>query len=375
MKKHNKIIVSVTNDLFSDQRVHKVCVFLEENGISVTLVGRKLKNSPVLPHRNYKTKRMRLWFNSGPLFYANYNLRLFFYLLFSKADKLLSNDLDTLLANYLASKLKTNCELIYDSHELFTEVPELIHRPKTRAIWLRIENWIFPKLQNVYTVNESISKIYENKYNVKVNVVRNVSPIWQPIDIPSKQELKIPEETKLIILQGAGINIDRGAEEAVEAMKYIKGAVLMIVGSGDVIPLLKHNVKTQNMEGKVVFFDRQPYNTLMFYTHYADLGLTLDKNTNENYQLSLPNKIFDYIHASTPIVASNLKEVANIVLKYKVGEVIESHNPKKIAEKINSILFDDDKLNNYKTNCQKAAQFENWQKECSVLKKIFIESN
>ena len=374
MKKHNKIIVSVTNDLFTDQRVDKVCNFLYENGFSVTLVGRKLKNSPDLPHRNYKTKRMKLWFNSGPLFYANYNLRLFFFLLFTKTDKLLSNDLDTLLANYLAFQLKAKCELVYDSHELFTEVPELIHRPKVRAIWLRIEKWIFPKLQNVYTVNESIAEIYENKYKVNVHVVRNVSPIWKANNIPSKKELNIPEETKLIILQGAGINIDRGAEEAVEAMQYIKGAVFMIVGSGDVIPALKQKVKSLNMDDKVVFYGRQPYNTLMFYTYYADLGLTLDKNTNENYQLSLPNKIFDYIHTSTPILASNLKEVANVVLKHQVGEVIDSHNPKLIAEKINAILFNDEKLNKYKLNCQKAAQFENWQKECLVLEKIFIAS-
>lgn len=239
---------------------------------------------------------------------------------------------------------------------------------------MRIENWIFPRLQNVYTVNESISKIYENKYNVKVNVVRNVSPLWLPGNIPSKQELKIPENTKLIILQGAGINIDRGAEEAVEAMQYISGGVLMIVGSGDVIPFLKKRVQTLNMAEKVLFFERQPYKTLMFYTHYADLGLTLDKNTNANYQLSLPNKIFDYIHASTPILASNLKEVSTVILKHKVGEVIDTHNPKKIAEKINEILFNDDKLIQYKINCQRAAQLENWQKECVILKKIFIES-
>ena len=98
-----KIIVSVTNDLSMDQRVEKVCATLFKNGFEVTLVGRKFKNSYSL-NREYKTKRFSLLFNNGFLFYAEFNIRLFFYLLFSKKDILLANDLDTLLPNYLTSK-------------------------------------------------------------------------------------------------------------------------------------------------------------------------------------------------------------------------------------------------------------------------------
>ena len=96
-----KIIVSVTNDISTDQRVHKVCQSLESMGFEVILWGRKLSYSQVL-HRSYTTKRMTLLFYSGPLFYLEYNFRLFLILLFSKSHLLLSNDLDTLLANFLA---------------------------------------------------------------------------------------------------------------------------------------------------------------------------------------------------------------------------------------------------------------------------------
>ena len=88
MSHSNKAIVSVTNDLYTDQRVHKICVFLEQQGYSVLLVGRKRKHSKELPLRSYKTKRMRLFFDKGALFYAEYNLRLFFLLLFKKRERL-----------------------------------------------------------------------------------------------------------------------------------------------------------------------------------------------------------------------------------------------------------------------------------------------
>src|SRR5690606_31765694 len=130
---------------------------------------------------------------------------------------------------------------------------ELLNRPKIRSIWLGIEAWIFPKLKSVYTVNQSIADVYTKKYKVPVKVVRNISAKWRASDLPSKRDLGIPEGKKLLILQGAGINIHRGAEEAVEAMQELD-AVLLIVGDGDVVPQLKQRVRELGIQDKVLFF-------------------------------------------------------------------------------------------------------------------------
>lgn len=372
MSKTPRVIVSVTNDIYTDQRVHKVCTFLVKQGYDVLLVGRLRKNSQPLNERSYRTHRMKLFFDKGAKFYAEYNLRLFFFLLFRRTDILLANDLDTLLANYAASKFKVGAELVYDSHEYFTEVPELVGRKSVQGIWKGIEAWIFPKIRKIYTVNDSIAKLYSDKYKKKIRVVRNISPLWEPTNtLASKAELGLPDDKTIIILQGAGINVDRGAEEAVEAMQSVDNAILAIVGDGDVVPRLKERVKELKLEQRVLFFGKQPYDRMMNYTHHAQIGLTLDKDTNLNYKFSLPNKVFDYIHTNTAVVCTNLVEVANVVNTHEVGIVLQEFTEEYLANTLNLLIQDQERLERYQSNCNPAKEALNWEKECEVLEEIY----
>ena len=371
MAKLKRAIVSVTNDLYTDNRVDKICIFLEKQGYSVLLVGRIRKNSNALPIRTYRTKRMKLLNEKGALFYAEYNFRLFLFLVFHRATLLVSNDLDTLLANYAASKFKPNTTLVYDSHEYFTEVPELTSRPKIKKIWEGIEAWIFPKLQTIYTVNESIAQLYRDKYKKDVAVVRNISPTWKPLSVMTKSDLGIPDDKFIIIIQGAGINIDRGVEEAVEAMKHIENAALIIVGDGDVIPQLKLTVTNYDLNEKVLFFGKRPYSEMMTFTYLADVGLTLDKPTNLNYKFSLPNKVFDYIHAGTPIICTDLVEVSAIINKHSIGLILPELSPENLVEKITYLQQNASILQEMQSNCQKASLVENWEHEAQILEQIY----
>ncbi len=364
-------IVSVINDLVTDNRVNKTCLTLIESGFEVILIGRELPDSLPVPKWPFKAIRMRLLFLKGPLFYFFFNLRLFFKLLFKKADLLFANDLDTLLPNYLVSKMRS-IPLIYDSHELFCEVPELLNSPTKRKIWQGIESKIVPKLKTCITVNESIAKIFEEKYLVKFKVIRNISDSIIDFKPMSKVELGMPEDKKIILLQGAGINIDRGAEELIDAMQYAEDALLFIIGSGDVWKVLEQKIKAQKLEGKVKLINKIPKKELMNYTYNADLGLSIDKNTNLNYYYSLPNKIFDYIQAGTPILASKLPEIEKIISHYKIGDFIDTHNPKAIAAKINEMLASS-KLQEYKANTITAAEELSWANEKQKLKTIFSQ--
>lgn len=323
--------------------------------------------------RPYAVKRMHLIFHKGPLFYAEYQIRLFLLLLLQrKISLLLANDLDTLLPNYLISKLK-RIPLVFDSHEYFTGVPELEQHPLKQKTWKQIERFIFPKLKDVFTVNHSIADLFEKEYGIRPRVVRNVPDLWQSKEITSRKELELPDDKKILILQGSGINIQRGAEEMVEAMQWIDHAVLLIMGGGDVIDILKQMVKQLSLNEKVIFKERQSYEKLMAYTAVADLGLSLDKDLSLNYRYSLPNKIFDYLHAGIPVLASPLIEIRKVIEKYDVGDFIPNHKPKDIAVKVNEIFLHEDWLKKWKKNTKKAAWELNWQKESEIIKEVYLK--
>lgn len=364
-----RIVVSVINDLVTDQRVRKVCQTLQSNGYDIILIGRKLQDS--LPiKRPYKTHRMHLLFTKGFLFYAEYNTRLFFKLLFVKKDILLANDLDTLLPNYLISKIFKK-KLVYDSHELFTEVPELTNRPGVQKVWLKIEKSIFPKLKNVITVNQIIADVYNKKYGVPVNIIRNISNKIEQVSPDKDLSIRIKGANKMLILQGSGINKDRGAEEAVAMMQYLEDTILVIVGGGDVFEDLKILVTDLGLENKVKIMGRLPYDELLAYTKIADLGLSLDKNTNLNYEYSLPNKVFDYIQCQVPLMVSNRRVVAKLVTDNDIGVVFNEHHPKKMAETVQTAFENREQYRRWKQNLIPAAEKYNWENESKKLIAIY----
>jgi glycosyltransferase involved in cell wall biosynthesis len=408
-----RAIVAVTNDLSTDNRVHRTCMVLLELGYDVLLVGRQLPHSlPV--ERPYATHRMRLLFNKGALFYAEYNIRLFFFLVFSGKGKtgesgkggdpstpregsslrstaspllgarkrrplIVANDLDTLLASHLAAKVR-GTHLVYDSHEYFTEVPELAGR-SARKVWLAIERWIFPKLQHIITVNESIANAYHQRYphrNVStpsgaegIHVVRNI-PMHRELGPPgTRRELGLPEDKFILILQGSGINVQRGGEEAVLAMQHLPEAYLVIIGGGDAWPVLKDMVAKQRLEQRVRLIDRKPYEEMMQYTRNADLGLSLDKDTNLNYRFSLPNKLFDYFRAHIPVLATDLPEVAAIVRRYDAGIIIPQPDPQHIATHVKELISNPDRRQALRQNAIFAANSLDGEREKDALKALF----
>lgn len=357
-----RIIVSVSNDITTDQRVHKVCQTLFDLGYDVLLIGRKLKNSLELESRDYKCKRIKLWFNKGFLFYLNLNLRLFFILLFKKSHYLLSNDLDTLLANYSVSKIR-NSKLYYDSHELFTEVPELENRNFVKNIWLKIEKICFRKIFKAYTVCDSIADFYNNKYNLDFKVIRNL-PYY------NHESISYDKRDNIIIYQGA-LNKDRGLEIMIESMTNINDYKLIIVGKGDIENYLKKLTQELNLDDKVEFKGQLKYQDLKTFTQKSKLGLSLERNTNLNYYYSLPNKVFDYINCGTPVLCSDFPEMSKIINDYNVGETFSGSNAIELGKVISDILGNTEKMQKYHENCEAASKELCWEKEREKLVNLY----
>ena len=168
-----KIIFCVTNDLVFDQRMQRICTTLANNNFHTELVGRILGNSKPVATFPFLQTRLTCFFNKGFLFYAEYNIRLFFYLLFADVDIICGCDLDTLPAAVLAAKLKRK-KVVYDAHEYFPESPELIGKPMKQSVWYFIEKVLVKRTDTLYTVTNSIAQIFNRKYKVDCNVIRNL---------------------------------------------------------------------------------------------------------------------------------------------------------------------------------------------------------
>lgn len=362
------ITVLVSNDLQHDQRVAKVCDTLLGMGYSITLVGRLMDSSTPFS-RPYHTHRFKLLFSRGAFFYAALNIRLFLYLAFKKTDAILANDLDTLLPAFLIARMR-NKKLYYDSHEYFTEAEGLTGRRFQKNVWLAVERFVFPKLRDVYTVNQSIADIYSRKYHVPVKVVRNIPVLVDHFNVKSRSELNLPLDRKIILLQGAYIDPDRGGIELVESMQYVENVLLLIIGSGRDLPQIIRRIDELDLHDRVRVLPKMPAADLRHYTANVDLGLSLDKPLHLNYTLSLPNKLFDYIHAGTPVLVSNLPELKAVVERYRVGMVVNAVEPHTLAEAIEQALNNPD-YSIWKQNCLSARLELNWQKEAEVLREIY----
>ena len=366
MKPLIRVFVAVTNDVSSDQRVHKVSCYLLSKGFKVMVYGRVLPSTFEVK-RVYKIKRKQHIFNNSFLFYAEYNIRLLWFLLFNRFEIIYSNDLDTLPACFIASKIFKS-KLVYDSHEFFTEVPELVGRRFVRKVWLIIENIFLPYVKNAITVSESIADEYQKKYGLKMEILRNIPSVdaFQIIE-----EVNFPTKNKVILYQGI-LNPGRGIKPVIDSLKFLKNVDLVIIGYGKVKDELVAYVIKSKMDKRVHFLGRIPHEKLANYTRLADIGMVLEEPLGKSFSFSLPNKLFDFIHNEVPVLASPLIEVKKIIEEYKVGLLIKNYNPEHIAERIVLLLEDKELRRNIKNNQKNSKKELCWENEIHVLDKFFL---
>jgi glycosyltransferase involved in cell wall biosynthesis len=330
----------------------RICTSLGENGYAITLVGRKLSSSITLSEEKYRQKRIRCLFNKGKLFYFEYNLRLTCYLLFRKMDAICAIDLDTIIPCHTISWLK-HIPRIYDAHELFTELKEVITRPRVKKIWTRVEKKWVPKFKLGYTVSESIAAEFHRRYKVNYTTIRNLPELSPLVGIQTAE--------KFILYQGA-VNEARGFEYLIPAMQWINSK-LIICGDGNFMLQLKELIATYKVEDKIELKGMMTPGEIRIISQQATVGIALAEKEGLNQWLALPNKFFDYIHAALPQVTMDYPEYRRINQQFEVAVLIDELIPEKIAETINNLLTNETLHSKLKANCLKARQELNWQHE------------
>lgn len=353
-----RIIFTVTNDLNTDQRMQRICSTLRHAGFQVCLVGRKRKHSLPLSQQAFQQKRLTCWFDKGALFYAEFNIRLFFFLLFSKADIISAVDADTLLPCTLVSEIRSK-KLAFDAHEYFTEVPELIGRNAVRNIWQRILNYGVPKSKLNYTVGPALAQLFSQQYRVPFDVIYNM---------PFRKQ-SFANATQPVILYQGDINEGRGLEQCIEAMQHIEGE-LWIAGDGLLKDKLGVFISELNVANKVKMLGKLKPQDLHQLTLQAKIGINVLEAKSESYRLSLANKFFDYVQAGVPVVCADFVEYQALNHQFEVA-VLCNNTPKEIAAAVNKLLNDKLYYQKLAENCKLASKLWNWESQQTKLVALY----
>ena len=332
--------------------MQRICTSLSQAGYAVVLVGIKTNNSIVLENRPFKQRRLKCLFEKGKLFYAEYNLRLFFYLLFKKMDAICAIDLDTILPCLFISKIK-KIHRIYDAHELFCEMKEIATRPAIYKIWKVIERYAVPKFPLGYTVNKPIAIEFNKMYGVQYEVIRNIALL--------KELAHVPTTEKFILYQGA-VNEGRCFETLIPAMTTVN-CKLVICGDGNFMAQAKALVKENMLEDKVTFRGKVPPDELRSITQQSYIGITLFDDYGLSNYYSLANRFFDYLHAGIPQLCVDFPVYNELNKDAPIAVLIKDTCSKNIAQELNNLLNNEVMYRQLQNNIIVVRQVYNWQQE------------
>jgi hypothetical protein len=339
-----RLLFTVTTDLSYDQRMQRICGSLAQAGYNVALVGWQREASVVLTPQLYTQHRLRGWFQSGKLFYLEYNIRLFWYLLRQRADAWACADLDAALPTWARARLGGE-PFAYDAHELFTEVPEVVGRPRVQRLWQWVENFIVPRAQLCYTVGPALARLFAQRQpGSTFAVVRNV-PVSE-YQLASNNEQAASDNQQVtssslppatLLYQGA-LNAGRGLAQLLDAMPLVP-ARLVICGEGDCSAALRAQAQQLGLlaataaypAGQVEFRGYVLPAALRQLTAQATVGIMLLENTGLSYYYSLANKFFDYVQAGIPQLCIDFPEYRALNAQHEVAVLVPDLAPATLA--------------------------------------------
>ncbi len=363
-----RIILTVTNDLTYDQRMQRIASTLVEAGHVVLLVGRQLPESKPLEKRFFEQKRLRCWFRKGFLFYAEYNLRLFLFLLMARYDALGTVDLDTLFGGGLAAFLRGK-KRVFDAHEYFEEVPEVQGRRFVRLFWRGVARLFLPMYKHAYTVGPALAELFSKKYGIPFAVVRNV-PVKRTGIAPALHN----QQPRILLYQGA-LNAGRGIEALLEAMTRLEGVQLWLAGEGDLSEALRKRARELGLnEDKVCFLGFVKPAELQAITDQAWLGLNLLENKGLSYYYSLANKFFDCVQARVPLLSMDFPEYRALNTQHEVAVLLPEATPDAIVAAVQHLLNNPVLYRYLRENEDRAAEEWVWEKEKAVLLRVWKEA-
>lgn len=372
----SKICMLVTNSVRKDPRVRKEALTAYNAGHDVTVIGIKDQNysqsfvnevpykivlidSIPNKHRRYSPA----WIINGLNKARTYNKRFVEEVLKIKPDIIHSNDYDTLSSGYNASK-KCGAKLVYDSHEVATGSILAEKYGVVKSYITFKEGRIISKAYAVISVSNAAADYLSKLYNIKRPVVIT--------NCPPYYELESTKNNRFEILYQGIMSYGRGYEEFVKSAKYSdNGTTYIIRGYGETKEELKQLAVDEGVADRVIFAEPVEINELITMASKSSVGIVLTKPVCVNYNMTVSNKLFEYIQAELPVILSNVPEHIYLNNKYGIGIVIDDVDPVKIAEAINTMYQNSELYNKLKENVKNAKRELSWESFEQKLLEIY----
>jgi glycosyltransferase involved in cell wall biosynthesis len=283
-----------------------------------------------------------------------------------------AHDLVTLPVAWAAARAR-RARLIYDAHELFTEMGRL--GPVTRALFRVLERSLIGRADRVVTVNGSIAAELTRRYGVAapavvMNFPRTEGRSFSREGSPLRTKVGLAPDVPLVLYQGMFMP-HRGLENLIRAARGFTRAHLVMMGWGVLLEPLRELARREGVEGRVHFTRGVPLAELLSHTAGADLGAIPYRNVGLNNYYTSPNKLFEYCAAGVPVVASRFPELVKVVEGLGIGATFDPERPDEIASAVNGLLDDAGALAKARTNVFLAAPLFTWESESAKLLDVY----
>jgi glycosyltransferase involved in cell wall biosynthesis len=387
-----KVCMHILNTAKSDIRATRAATALLEAGYAVSIVdvqgeGAQLvekdisgiyKKHIIVPWA-FKTTRFERW----ALLRAAWMLILgILQLIRIPADIYHALDLPALPACFIAAQLRHK-PLIFESYELPLAMRSTSEMSTSRrwldALIAPLLTVMLPRCAGIITVSPPIADEFRQRYHCpNVALIRNI-PAYRavPKSDSLRQHLGLNPNTRIALYQGY-LQPDRGLDRLIHAAAFLERDITIVMmgkGEGSTQSQLEALITREGVADLVKILPPVPYAELLNWTASADLGLIIYMpDYSLNVRMMLPNKLFEYLMAGLPILASPLEAVEEIIRAYDIGQVVSSLAPEDIGSAINAMLANTEVLARMRHNALEAARYEfHWEKESSHLIRLYDE--
>lgn len=305
-----------------------------------------------------------------PFMFTDFYWRSFRLIAQAPADVYHAHDLNTLPVAALLARV-TRGRLVYDSHELYTEISTL--SPRERAVWRVVERLLIRRADRVITVCESIADELARRYGIeKPTIVLNCPSARQQLE-PSgdanilRARAGLASGAEPIVLYQGGFAPNRGLETLIEAMVHVERGVLVMMGWGRLEVGLRHLIRERGLAERVVITGPVPQHALLGYTRGADIGVIPYRAVGLNNYYTTPNKLFEYMGAGIPIACSRFPELVRFVEGLGIGATFDPEDPYDMAATLNRLLADPARLREMRAKVLATGKRFTWEAESVKL--------